>query len=171
MTSKIQPCDVGIIRNFKAYYHRRFNRLLLQCLEDGVDQAEKIDMLQAIRLDVPVWATDVKIATIQNYYRHCQIRMTEGPGQATSTEQDLIDKDIIDELESQITRLRYKNPMDIKSLLTYPNEDIVSYIPMIDEIIDGHLPHAEGTQANDADKEDDSQEVAPMSTKKASNML
>jgi len=29
MTSKIQPCDVGIIRNFKAYYHRRFNCLLL----------------------------------------------------------------------------------------------------------------------------------------------
>jgi len=68
MTSKIQPCDVDIIRNFKAYYHRRFNRLLLQRLKDGVDQAEKIDVLQAIRLAVPIWATDVKIATIQNCY-------------------------------------------------------------------------------------------------------
>jgi len=29
MTSKIQPYDVGIIRNFKAYYRRRFNPLLL----------------------------------------------------------------------------------------------------------------------------------------------
>jgi len=28
-TSKIQPCDAGIIRSFKAYYHHRFNRLLL----------------------------------------------------------------------------------------------------------------------------------------------
>ncbi len=64
MTSKIQPSDAGIIRNFKAYYRHRFNRLVLQCLEDDVDQAEKIDVLQAIRLDVPVWATDVKIATI-----------------------------------------------------------------------------------------------------------
>jgi hypothetical protein len=71
MTSKIQPCDAGIIHNFKAYYCRRFNRLLLQRLEDDVDQAAKIDVLQAIRLTVPVWATDVKIATIQNYYRHC----------------------------------------------------------------------------------------------------
>jgi hypothetical protein len=66
--------------------------------------------------------------------------MTEGPRQVASTKEDFIDKDIIDELKSQITRLRYKNPMDIRSLLTYPDEDIVSYIPTIDEIIDGHLP-------------------------------
>ncbi len=70
MTSKIQPCDACIIRNFKAYYRRRSNCLLLQPLEDGVDQAEKIDVLQAIRLVVLVWATDVKIVTIQNCYMH-----------------------------------------------------------------------------------------------------
>jgi len=169
--SKIQPCDADIIRNFKAYYRRRFNRLLLQRLEDGIDQAEKINVLQAIQLAIPVWATNVKIATIQNCYKHYQIHTTKGPGQAAPTEEDLIDKDVIDELESQITRLRYKNPMDIRSLLTYPDEDIVSYIPTIDEIIDGHLPQPEGTQANDANEEDDNQEVALVSTKEANNML
>ncbi len=46
-TSKIQPCDVGIICNFKAYYRRRFNRLLLQRLEDNVADPEKIDILYA----------------------------------------------------------------------------------------------------------------------------
>jgi hypothetical protein len=76
---------------------------------------------------------------------HCQIRTTEGPRQAAPTEEDLINKDVIYKLESQITRLHYKNLMDIRSLLTYPDEDIVSYIPMIDEIIDGHLPQPEGT--------------------------
>ncbi len=45
MTSKIQPCDANIIRNFKAYYRRRFNRLQLQRLEDGIDQVEKIDVM------------------------------------------------------------------------------------------------------------------------------
>jgi hypothetical protein len=100
MTSKIQPCDVGIIRNFKAYYRRHFNHLLLHRLEDGVDQIEKIDVLQAIRLVVPIWATDVKIATIQNCYKHCHIRTTKGPRQAAPTKEDLIDKDVIDELES-----------------------------------------------------------------------
>jgi hypothetical protein len=97
--------------------------------------------------------------------------MAEGPGQATSTEEDLIDKDVINKLESQITKLHYKNPMDIRNLLTYPNEDIVSYILTIDEIIDGHLPQPEGTQVDDADEEDDSQEVTLVSTKEANNML
>jgi hypothetical protein len=61
--------------------------------------------------------------------------------------------------------------MDIRSLLTYLDEDIVSYILTIDEIIDDHLPQPEGTQADDANEEDDSQKVAPVSTKEASNML
>jgi hypothetical protein len=61
--------------------------------------------------------------------------------------------------------------MDIRSLLTYSDEDIVSYILTIDKIIDGHLPQPEGTRADDADEEDDNQEVAPVSTKEVSNML
>jgi hypothetical protein len=48
VTSKIQPCDARIIHNFKAYYCRRFNRILLQCLEDNVADPEKIDILCAI---------------------------------------------------------------------------------------------------------------------------
>jgi hypothetical protein len=61
--------------------------------------------------------------------------------------------------------------MDIRSLLTYLDEDIVSYIPTINEIIDGHLPQPKGTQADDVDEEDNSQEVAPVSTKEAIKML
>jgi hypothetical protein len=61
--------------------------------------------------------------------------------------------------------------MDIRSLFTYPDEDIVSYISTIDEIIDGHFPQPEGTQANDANEEDDNQEVVPVSTKEANNMM
>jgi hypothetical protein len=38
----------GIIRNFKAYYRRRFNRLLLQRLEDNVANPKKINILCAI---------------------------------------------------------------------------------------------------------------------------
>jgi hypothetical protein len=56
-------------------------------------------VLQAIWFVVLVWAMDVKIVTIDNYYRHCQIHTIEGPGHATLTDEDLIDKDVIDELE------------------------------------------------------------------------
>jgi len=48
MTSKIQPCDAGIIRNFKAYYCHRFNRAFLQRIEDKVPEPENVNILGAI---------------------------------------------------------------------------------------------------------------------------
>ena len=59
-TSKIQPCDAGIIRNLKAYYCRQFNRLLLQHMDDKVQEPEKINVLQAIQIAVRAWEVDVK---------------------------------------------------------------------------------------------------------------
>jgi len=77
MTSKIQPCDVGIIRNFKGYYYRHFNRALLQRIEDKVPESEKVDILGAIQFAVPAWNYEVKPTTIANYFLHCKIRSTE----------------------------------------------------------------------------------------------
>jgi hypothetical protein len=61
--------------------------------------------------------------------------------------------------------------MDIRSLLTYLDEYIASNIPTIDKIIDDHLPQPEGTQVDDVDEKDDNQEITPVSTKEANNML
>ncbi len=58
-------------------------------------------------------------------------------------------------------------PMQSAIYLTYfPFQFLFRWL-----IIDGHLPQPEGTQADDADEEDNSQEVAPVLTKEASNML
>jgi len=77
VTSKIQPCNAGIIRSFKAYYRCRFNRLLLQRLEDNVIDPEKIDILYAIQMVVRAWTYKVKPETIFNCFRHCKIRSTK----------------------------------------------------------------------------------------------
>jgi hypothetical protein len=53
MTLKIQPCDADIIRNFKAYYRRRFNCAFLQRIEDKVPELEKVDILGAIQFAAP----------------------------------------------------------------------------------------------------------------------
>jgi hypothetical protein len=66
MTSKIQPCDASIIRNFKAYYRRRFNRAFLQRIEHKVLEPEKVDILGAIQFVVPTWNYEVKPTTIAN---------------------------------------------------------------------------------------------------------
>jgi len=59
-TSKIQPCNAGIIRSLNAYYRRRFNRLLIQRLQDKVADPEKIDVLEAMHIAVAAWNMDVK---------------------------------------------------------------------------------------------------------------
>jgi hypothetical protein len=53
MTSAVQPCNVGIIRTFKAYYRKRFNNLLLDGYENNIDNPEKISILDAFCLAVP----------------------------------------------------------------------------------------------------------------------
>ncbi len=59
-TSKIQPCNAGIIRSLKAYYRFRFNRLLIQRLQDKVTDPEKIDVLEAMHIAIAAWSMDVK---------------------------------------------------------------------------------------------------------------
>ncbi|KAI9922732.1 hypothetical protein PsorP6_001154 [Peronosclerospora sorghi] len=157
-TSKLQTCDAGIIRNLKAYYRRPFNRLLLQRVEDKLPDPEKIDILEAIRITVPAWKNEVKAETIANCFHHCQIRSTAPEDQQpVLAEEELLDQEVVAELESQSRRFRYANPMDVRNLLNYSEEDVVTYAPTLDEVIQDHLvPEPVEEQADD----DESQEVA-----------
>ena len=76
-TSKIQPCDAGIIRAFKAHYRRHFYSSILQGLEVEAPNPEKISISNAINFANMAWNFDVKTTTIANYFRHCKIRSEE----------------------------------------------------------------------------------------------
>jgi hypothetical protein len=65
-TSKIQLCNAGIIRTFKAYYCHRFNNQLLSRIESSVADPEKINLLDDIQNAIVVWKQDVKSMTIKN---------------------------------------------------------------------------------------------------------
>jgi hypothetical protein len=127
-TSKIQPCDAGIIRSLKAYYRRRFNCLLIQRLQDKVADLEKIDVLEAMHIDVAAWSMDVKPETIRNCFRHCRIHTTDADVTPVP-EELLIDPEVIKDLKEQVQELRYRNPMDIRNLINYPAEHEVAYVP------------------------------------------
>ena len=73
-TSKIQPCDAGIIKAFKIHYRRRFYSRILQMIEIGSPNPGKINILGAINFATMAWSFDV---TIANYFRHCKIRSEE----------------------------------------------------------------------------------------------
>ena len=72
MTSKIQPCDAGIIRAFKMYYRKRFYRRILEGYEVGQTDPTKINVLDAINFAIPAWTTNVQQETISNCFRHCK---------------------------------------------------------------------------------------------------
>jgi hypothetical protein len=164
-TSKIQPCDQGIIRNFKAYYRRRANSLLLQRLNDKVEQPEKIDVLQAIQMAVPAWATEVKPKTIYNCFRHCNIR-SELAGTMPVHQDECMDNCVVEEVVSQIRQFRYPNPMNIRTLLDNPAEQEVAFVPDIDDVLENQLTTGE---TDDAD--DDSQEHPRIFPAEAHKML
>jgi hypothetical protein len=101
--------------------------------------------------------------TIANCFLHCKIWSTEQAEAVENiTEDDLVDHEVIADLQSQIQRFRYKNPMDIRNLLNYPEEQITSYTPDLDNIIEDHLEEA-GLAPVLHEEEDDSKEVPAMS--------
>jgi len=162
-TLKIQPCDVGIIQSLKAYYRRRFNRLLIQRLQDKVADPKKIDVLEAMHINVATWSMDVKPKTIHNCFRHCRILTTDVDVTPVS-EEPLIDLEVIKDLEEQVQELRYWNPMDIRNLINYPVEREVAYVPTQKEIVQDLSTNPVPENEVEAD---DSQESIPMKANEA----
>ncbi len=157
-TSKIQPCDAGIIRSLKAYYRRHFNRLLIQRLQDKVADPEKIDVLEAMHIAVAAWSMDVKPETIRNCFQHYRIRTTD-VDVTPVPEEPFIDPEVIKDLEEQVQKLRYRNPMDIRNLIDYPVEREVVYVSTQEEIVQDLSTNP---VPEDEVEADDSQESIPV---------
>ncbi len=80
----------------------------------------------------------MKPETIFNCFRHCKIRSTKEPVFYASEECPL-DPEVIEDLESQIRQFHYHNPMDIKNLLNYLEEQVIAYTPDVDDVIEDQL--------------------------------
>ena len=112
MTSKIQPCDAGIIRAFKMYYRNRFHRRILEGYEVGQTDPTNINILDAINFVIPTWTTNAQQETVANCFRHCKIRsgdaISENLNEPTC-------ENIINELEVIINNLGYHSKMDVNN--------------------------------------------------------
>jgi hypothetical protein len=101
----------------------------------------------------------VKPETIFNCFRHCKIRSTEEPV-VDANEECPLDPEVIEDLKLQIRQFHYHNPMDIKNLLNYPEEQVAAYTPDVDDVIEDQLQERSGLQVEVNDDEaDDSQEL------------
>ncbi|KAI0999363.1 hypothetical protein K3495_g8832 [Podosphaera aphanis] len=164
-TSKIQPCDAGIIRSFKAYYRHRFNQELLDEL-DGIEGAEKISILEGIQFAAAAWQVAVKQQTIANCYLHCKNKASEFEV-AEEGDDEIGDQELLRELEDQVRRLHYENPMDIRNLLNYPASQAVAYTLTEEEIVQELREPADLAD----DDDDDSMELPKITAKEAIKMM
>ena len=143
-------------------------------MEDKVPSPDKINILQAIRIAVLAWNDEVKHSTIAKCFNHCRIR---SPGQlivaqeeadAIEDEEDNLDQEVIQDLESQIQQFRYNDSIDIRTLLNYSDEAVVTYLPDLDEVIQDHIPMEAD---NAAVEEDDSESLPPILAAEAQQMI
>ena len=69
-TSRLQPCDQGIIKNFKTIYRKQVLRKFISFDETGSTDAHlKMSLLDALVMSAASWH-DVTDATVQNCFRH-----------------------------------------------------------------------------------------------------
>lgn len=154
-TSKFQPMAAGIIRNFKLYYHKRFNRYILQRLEkleetlvrgamglaigllrneSGMEKPDKpayISLRGAIDLTIDAWK-DVTSQTLGNCFRHCNIRtVTTEHGEPVLA--PTLDQGAITDIEnthSVLFRTRpelFASRINIQSMLNNTDEDEIGF--------------------------------------------
>jgi len=72
MTPFVQPCDTGIIRCFKAIYHRKFCSHAISLDDAGERHIYKLDILEAMTMAKQAWNA-VTSETIENCWGHTQI--------------------------------------------------------------------------------------------------
>ncbi|XP_074349950.1 CENP-B homolog protein 2-like [Apium graveolens] len=168
MTSKIQPCDAGIIRAFKMHYRRRLYRGLLEGYELGQSDPGKINVLDAINYAVATWTTNVKQESIARYFQHCKIRSIDEV--SSNLNEHTTPEEYIHELEVMIKDLGYRNKMDVNNFLDYPGEnESCSEVQSIEQIANTILENSV-----EDDLEDDTTPLKPVTRKealKASKML
>ena len=99
-TSKLQPCDQGIIQSLKVHYRHQLLRATLQTMENG--NQHRITVLDAMQWLKFAW-DKVTSTTIMNCFRHCSFiiaSQSEDDNDSTSPIQVEADE-ILDELRRQ----------------------------------------------------------------------
>ncbi|KAG8374371.1 hypothetical protein BUALT_Bualt11G0124900 [Buddleja alternifolia] len=151
----------GIIRNFKGYYLRRFNRLLLKRIDDHVLEPSKVSLLDGIVNVVASWSIDVKTHTIKNCFKHWKI-LSDGADELEVTKElDEKDQRIVAGLRNQIEELHYNNQMDMDVFLDHPNEQQVVYA-----LTEGGIIAGIRQEAQSDNPKDDSVEIEKVCVKK-----
>ncbi|KAL0296138.1 UNVERIFIED_CONTAM: hypothetical protein Sradi_6665900 [Sesamum radiatum] len=157
MTSKIQPCDAGIIRAFKMHYRRRFYKNLLEGHELELPNPEKINVLDAIKI-CSLRLDNQCFSSVNS--RQCKIRSNV---EISSDSSETNFEESLHEFENMIKDVGYRNEIDVNKLVDCSGENNeCSVVQSLEEIIVDIIEDP----AND-EVEDDSIPLEPVTRKEA----
>jgi hypothetical protein len=164
-TSRLQPCDAGIIASFKAHYRRKFVRYLLEQFENEATSG-KLSILEAILFIRESWQEDVTATTITNCFRHVKIRDEDV---VPEVESDNIEDEheVTREINRDLQLLCYQHPMKVDDFLDPENENVIDEQFTDEEIIELFCREREV----EIEDEDESSEPPPVSIKEATESL
>ena len=134
-TSKLQPLDAGIIKNFKVHYRRLLLRHTLAKVDESKLNAsaiaKSIDILTAIRWIKQAWEK-VESKTIKNCFRHCGVVEMEAEDESDPFA-DLQDdeqtsceslQDLVSQFDPTMTSNDYLTADDdLSTCVTFENSD------------------------------------------------
>ena len=168
-TSKLQPLDVGIIKNFKVLYRGALLRHVVSQSDFTQLSASRItqtiDLLMAIWWIKVAWE-QVKSSVIQNYFKHCGAI----PGGANEDEQDPFADIVADtaalgqlvsRMQGEITANEYGSADDdLSTCFTFTNPS--EWRDELRKEICSVSPEAECVPLADSDDSSDELEMLPL---------
>lgn len=175
MTAEVQPCDQGIIQNFKAKYTKKFIRRIMLRDEAGYDNLHTIDQLEAMIMIEEAW-NEVSQDTIKNCWRHAKILPGSGPDDIEVD--DATVDETIEELQAALKELslsgvvRKKNLMTVEELLNVAKENITEAEWTEDDIVQEILAEKAKEEGKEKEADEDDGDYEPLMTmREASHAL
>lgn len=164
-TSKLQPLDQGIIKNFKVLYRTEVVRKFLSDIEEGKECA--INLLEAIRLINKSWRR-VATKTVRNCFKSCGFSFENEPDKDLSDiaeETELPCMDMENEWETVTTNLQADEL--IFEEFAFVDEGVAVTGTLTDADIVEAISNEEDAALNEEEEEGEINEPAQVTPKEA----
>ena len=124
-TSRLQPLDAGIIRNFKLKYRKKLLKFVIPRISDNVkatDIIQEVGVLKAISWIKSAWA-EVLEETIVNCFKKSGFRKTQPDVQLTDFAEEEEFENLIKELSTDFSATEYID-FDREVITSQPSIDV-----------------------------------------------
>ena len=124
-TSRLQPLDAGIIRNFKLKYRKKLLKFVISRTNDNVkatDIIQEVDILKAISWIKSAWGEVLK-ETIVNCFKKCGFRKSQPDFQLTDFAEEEEFESLVKELSTDVSAAEYID-FDREVVTSQPSIDV-----------------------------------------------